>query len=180
MCEVVVVSDVRVRGPLAGHTCGFAEFLAGQGYTPGSIRLQVHLVAQLSRWLEAEGVAVEELTELEAARFIAVRRARVRRLFRSRRALEPVIGYLRDVGVVPAPAPAGSLTAVEQLLERYRRYLLVERTVTVGTAKVYLTAIRSFVAGFERNGQLELQLITAADVSAFLLAETARRGSSIC
>ena len=180
MREGVLVSEVRVRGPLAGNARGFAEFLAGQGYKPGSVRLQVHLVAQLSRWLEAEGVAVEELTELEAARFIAVRRARVHRLFRSRRALEPVIGYLRDVGVVPAPAPAGPLSAVDELLERYRRYLLVERTVTVDTAKVYVGAIRPFVAGFEHAGRLDLQRVTAADVSAFLLDETARRGTSIC
>ena len=180
MREGVLVSEVRVRGPLAGNARGFAEFLAGQGYKPGSVRLQVHLVAQLSRWLEAEGVAVEELTELEAARFIAVRRARVHRLFRSRQALEPVIGYLRDVGVVPAPAPAGPFSAVDELVERYRRYLLVERTVTVGTAKVYVGAIRPFVAGFEDAGRLDLQQVTAADVSAFLLDETARRGTSIC
>ena len=180
MRDAVLVSDVRVRGPLAGHACGFAEFLAGQGYTSGSTRLQMHLVAQLSRWLDAEGLDVGDLTEFEAERFIAARRSRVRRLFRSRHALEPVIDYLRGVGAVPALAPAAPLTAVDGFLDRYRRYLLVERTVTVGSAKVYVGAIRPFVASFERDGRLELHGITAADVSAFVLAETARRGTSIC
>ena len=58
--------------------------------------------------------------------------------------------------------------------------LLVERTVTVDTAKVYVGAIRPFVAGFEHAGRLDLQRVTAADVSAFLFNETARRGTSIC
>src|SRR5262249_28765616 len=142
--------------------------------------LQLHLVAQVSRWLEAEGLGVEELTELDVERFVAVRRARVQRLFRSRQALEPVIGYLRGVGVVHASVPTGPLKPVDELLERYRRFLLVERTVTVGTANVYVSAVRSFVAGFEHGGRLDLQRVTAADVSAFVLAETARRGSSIC
>ena len=54
----VLVSEVRVSGPLAGYAAGFAEFSAGQGYASGSVRLQVHLVAQLSRWLEAEGLTL--------------------------------------------------------------------------------------------------------------------------
>ena len=54
MGDWVSVLGVRVRGPLAGYAGGFGECLAGQGYTPGSAHLQVQLVAQLSRWLEAE------------------------------------------------------------------------------------------------------------------------------
>lgn len=125
MREGVLVSEVRVLGPLADYAAGFAECLAGQGYTAGSTRLQMHLVAQFSRWLEAEGLEVAGLTDLVADRFIAARRARVERLFRSRQALEPLIGYLRGLGVVPAPVDSGPLTPVEELVERYRRYLLV-------------------------------------------------------
>ncbi len=179
MRDGVLVSEVRVRGPLSAYAVGFGRFLAGQGYTPGSVRLQMYLVAQLSRWLDAEGLDAGGLTELAAERFIAARRARVERLFRSRQALEPMLGYLRGLGVAPAPVVA-VLTPVEELVERYRRYLLVERTLTVGTARVYVTAIRPFLEGFEVDGHLELRRVTAADVSAFVLAEaTRRRGTSI-
>ena len=105
MRDGVLVSEVRVRGPLAVCAAGFGEFLVGQGYTAGSTRLQMHLAGQLSRWLEAEGVDAAGLTELEADRFIAARRARVERLFRSRQALEPIIAYLHSLGVVPVPVP---------------------------------------------------------------------------
>jgi integrase/recombinase XerD len=180
MRDGVLVSEVRVRGPLAGYAVGFAEFLAGQGYTPGSVRLQMHLVAQLSRWLDAEGLTAAGLTELEAERFVAARRARVKRLFRSRQALEPIVGYLDSLGVAPVSAPI-ALSAVEELLERYRRYLLVERVLTVESAHVYVTAIRPFVERFAVGDRVELDGATAADVSAFVLAEAERRqGTSIC
>ena len=179
MGDWVSVLGVRVRGPLAGYAGGYAEFLSGQGYTLGSAHLQVQLVGQFSRWLEAEGVGVGGLTELAAGRFIAARRARGTRLFRSRRALEPVIGYLRDLGVLPAPV-APALSPVEELLERYRRYLLVERVLRVESARVYVTAIRPFVESFGVGQDLELRGVTAAQVSAFVLAEATRReGTSI-
>ena len=160
MRDGVLVSEVRVRGPLAVCAAGFGEFLVGQGYTAGSTRLQMHLAGQLSRWLEAEGVDAAGLTELEADRFIAARRARVERLFRSRQALDPIIGCLHSLGVLPLPAPV-ALSAVEELLERYRRYLLIERVLTVESARVYVTAIRPFVEGFAVGDRVELKGATA-------------------
>lgn len=176
----VLVSEVRVRGPLAEFAGGFAEFLDGQGYAPGSVRQQLGLISQLSRWLDAEGLGVGGLTELVAERFLAARRARGVRLFRSLRALEPILGYLRGLGVAPEAIAAGPVTPAEELVRRYGRYLLVERALTPGTAKVYLGAVRSFVARFEGAGGLEFERLTAAEVSAFVLEEASRRpGTSI-
>jgi integrase/recombinase XerD len=101
------------------------------------------------------------------------------RLFRSRLALEPVIGYLRGLGVGPAPTIL-PLSPLEELVERYRRYLLVERMLTVGSVQIYLQTVRMFLARFDATEHVELDRITAADVSAFVLAEASRRrGSSI-
>lgn len=169
MGDGVLVSGFWVRGPLADHAVEFAAFLSGQGYTMESARLQVHLVAQLSRWLTAEGPDVAGLTELEAERFVAARRARVRRLFRSRRALDPLITYLTlsEVLAASVAAPAGPVT---EMVERYRRYLPVERGLTPGTAHVYVEAVRPPVASFATDARVELERITAADVSMFVLA----------
>jgi integrase/recombinase XerD len=180
MHDGVSLFEVRVRGPLAGYARGFADELAGQGYTAGSTRLQLQLMAHVSRWLDAEGLGATGLTELAAERFMAARRATGCRLFRSRRALEPMLVYLRGLGVAPAPAAAGPVGPVEELLARYRRYLLVERALTTGTGRVYVEAIRPFVAARAGAERVELETVTAADVSAFVLAEAARRpGSSI-
>ena len=131
MRDGVLVSEVRVRGPLADYACGFAGFLAAQGYMAGSTRLQLGLISQLSRWLDPEGVDVAGLTELEAERFITARRARGCRLFRSRRALEPMIGYLRGLGVAPAPVAIGPVTPVDghrSLRQRRQCRVLTSRT----------------------------------------------------
>jgi integrase/recombinase XerD len=178
--DVVLVSGVRVRGPLAEYALGFAERMAGQGYAPGSMSQQLGLILQLSRWLESQSLGVSGLTELQAERFLAARRARGVRLFRSRLALEPLIGYLRELDALPAPADDGLAGPVDVLVERYRRYLLVERTLTVASARLYVRAVRPFLARFEAPGRVDLERITAAEVSAFVLAGASRRpGTSI-
>ena len=78
-----------------------------------------------------------------------------RRLFRSWLALEPVIGYLRGWASCRRSRCAGR-SPVEELIERYRRYLLVERALTAGSAKLYVGAVRPFVERFERADRLEL------------------------
>jgi site-specific recombinase XerD len=165
---------------LAEYAKGFGDHLARQGYAEGSIRQQLGLISQLSRWLTAEGLGAKGLTELEAERFLAARRARGVRLFRSLLALEPVIGYLRGLGVAPLPAALAPSTPVDEVVERYRRYLLVERVLTPGSVRTYLQSVRPFLARFERDGRLQFERITAAEVSAFVLAEASRRpGTSI-
>ena len=42
-----------MRGPLAPYAEGFREELLGQGYSWGSAAHQIHLMAHVSRWLEA-------------------------------------------------------------------------------------------------------------------------------
>jgi integrase/recombinase XerD len=176
----VLVSTVRVRGPLGEFAPGFADRLAVQGYASGSILQQLCLISQLSRWLDAEGVGVEGLTELEAERFLAARRARGVRLFRSLAALEPVLGYLRELGAVPEVVAAVPGTAAEELIERYRRYLLLERALTPASAKLYVRSVRSFVEQFQGVDALEFDRVTSAEVSAFVLDEARRLpGTSI-
>ena len=180
MRDGALVSGVRVRGPLADYAVGFGEFLVGRGYAQGSISQQLGLVSQLSRWLDAERLEVGGLTELEAERFLAARRARGVRLFRSLVALEPILGYLRGLGVAPQVVDPGPLGPVGELIERYRRYLLVERTLTPASARLYVRSVRPFVDRFECADRLELERVTSAEVSAFVLDEARRLpGTSI-
>ena len=86
MGDAALVWTMRSRGPLGEFAQGFADVLEGRGYTSGSISQQLYLISELSRWLDSERLGVEGLTELEAERFLAARRARgVGRFARSRR-----------------------------------------------------------------------------------------------
>ena len=59
---------------------------------------------------------------------------------------------------------------MEELLDRYRAYLLGERGLTAGTARGYVDCVRPFVASRVRGEELDLAGMTAADVTGFVLA----------
>jgi integrase/recombinase XerD len=117
---------VRVTGTLAPYAPGFVAELVAVGYRPDPATVQLRSMGQLSRWLEVRGLGPEGLSAAEAGRFLAARRAAGYGDHCSPRALEPLLGYLRGLGVVPA-AEAPVQSAVELLLGRYRASLIVER-----------------------------------------------------
>src|SRR5260370_7734082 len=92
-------SAVAVR--LEDYEEGFLAGLARLGYVPRSREAQRCLVRHLSRWLATRGLALSELSEEVAGQYAAARRQE-RSFLRSRRALGPLLGYLRGLGTVPA------------------------------------------------------------------------------
>jgi integrase/recombinase XerD len=166
---------VEVSGPLEPFWRGLAVELLGLGYTPRAAAFQLRLVAHLSRWLAGEGLAAQDLTPAVVERFVAARRAAGYAHHRSPKALEPLLGYLRQLGVAPAPAVVAG-TAVDGLLERYARYLTAERGLASSTVCGYVEMVRPFVAArVTAAGGAGLGTVTAGDVSAFVLAESRRR-----
>jgi hypothetical protein len=69
------VSTVRVSGPLGPYAAGFVDDLVRHGFRPWAVRGHVQLLAGLSGWLAAEGVAPCGLSLEVAERFMAARRA---------------------------------------------------------------------------------------------------------
>jgi integrase/recombinase XerD len=163
-------SRVRVRGPLEPCAPGFVAELRRLGYSPIGATLQLRLMARLSRWLESEGLGSAGLTDEVVERFIGERRASGERDYVSARAMAPLLGYLRGLGVAPTPAPRASVTAAEVLLERFAEYLAVERGLTLETVEGYVHAVGPFVVGLGGDGELDLRGLTAAQVTAFVVA----------
>lgn len=164
---VKVLSSV-VRGPLEPHVTGFAAQLLGLGYSRTSAAQHVCFIAHLDRWMAAQGVGVDGLSGPVIERYLGHRRAAGYRQYRSVKALRPLLDYLGPLGVLPVPqqVPAGP---VEELLGRFRDYLLGERGLTPGTARGYVDCVRPFVATRLRGDVLDLAGITAADVPGFVL-----------
>jgi hypothetical protein len=114
---------------------GFVAELSRQGFQPVTVRKQVGLLAALSDWLAAEGVGASGLSSEVAERFCAARRVAGHRDRVTVRALGPLLGYLRGLGVAPpasTPVPAGP---VEELLSGFRRYLERERGLVPAAAR---------------------------------------------
>jgi site-specific recombinase XerD len=129
----------------------------------------VCFIAHLDRWLIAEGLELGGLSRSVIDRYLAERRAAGYVGYRSVKALRPLLEYLTPLGVLPTPEviPPGP---VEELLGRYRDYLLGERGLTAGTARGYVDAVRPFVAGRVNDDVLELAGLSAADVIGSVLA----------
>jgi integrase/recombinase XerD len=168
-----------VSGPLAPYAAGFESWLRSRAYSRSTAADRLYQFDQLSRWLEREGLGVGELTVEQAERFAAGRRAAGLVTWVSPQSVVLPVGYLRGLGVAPAPAPVLAQGPLEELLADYRRYLSVERGLcdhTVLTA--YEPAARLFLAGREGPDGLGLERLSAAEVSSFVARECPRRSVS--
>lgn len=163
------VSGVVVTGPLGPFADAYRETLEERGYTRlSAVNLQ-RQVAHMSRWLEAECLGVEQLSEAGIEAFLAAQRANGRDRSLSRPGLLCLLGLLRELGVVaalvrPAPSPT------EALMGSFLGYLLCERGLSSGTARGYVDRASRFVAGLAPGGLADL---TPAEVTAAVLRESA-------
>jgi integrase/recombinase XerD len=144
MHSVPEPARVRFSGPLAPFAAGLVQELSSLGYTTSSATVQLQLAAHLSRWLDREGVGPQELSEALLDRFLAERRRDYTSHY-SRRALGPMLGYLRGIGVVPEVVAVPPTSAVEVLLARFAGYLQVQRALSTPVVEAYLHWVRPFV-----------------------------------
>jgi len=166
------LSRVRVTGPLAPFAAGFAAELVAEGYTSQPAALQLRLMAHVSRWLMAEGKDGSALNAAMVEAFAISRRAAGYSTHVVGGSLRPLLAYLRGLGVVAVQEVLAPEGPVEVVLARYRRYLLVERGLNAVTARVYVGAVRPFLAGRVLPDGLGVDLgsLGAADVTAFVVA----------
>jgi len=171
----------QVTGPLAQHAEGFRIELSGLGYTPLTAAAHIRLMAHLSRWLAAEGLETSALTSSTAEAYFAERRAVGYVNERTVGALRPLLDYLRRVGAVPIADAAIPASATEQLLTRYKSYLTAERGLAAATVELNVRLVRPLL--FEHAGgqesRVELKELTARDIAAFVVEQSAQRPRSI-
>ncbi len=165
-----------VTGPLASYAAGFESWLRSRSYSPSAAADRLYQFDQLSRWLQREGLGVGELTADQAERFTAARHTAGLVCWASPQSVTLPLGYLRTLGVAPAPAPVVAQGPLEALLEDYRRYLFVERGLSPHTVlDAYGPAARLFLAKRDGPDGLGLEGLGAADVTSFLARECPKR-----
>jgi integrase/recombinase XerD len=165
----------RMSGPLVEYAVGFEAELGRLGYAPGSVAHQLRLMAQLDGWLAGRGLEAAALSLALVEEFMAPRRVAGVHLH-SAAALRPLLVYLCRLGFVPAaPAVGAADTVVERLLERYHRYLIVERGLAASTARGYACEVRPFLAARAGGHGLDLDGLRAGDVTAFIVGRCRQR-----
>ncbi|HPV81185.1 MAG TPA: site-specific integrase [Dermatophilaceae bacterium] len=160
---------VRFVGPLAPHSAGLADEFSRLGYSVKSAVIVVQFAAHLSRWLALEQMELSEVTDAVIDRFLAVRRAEYTSHY-SRRALQPLLAYLRCEGLVPPEVKPVAVSGIEVLLTRYRRYLVSDRGLSGPVADAYSHWVTPFVTDVlgGTDPVARVAVVTAADVAGFL------------
>jgi integrase/recombinase XerD len=161
---------VQVDGPLARYAGGFRAELAARGYASSSAAGLLQLMAQVSRWLDVQGLNGHDLRPGVVQEFLEARRAAGYRRWLSSRSLRPLLDHLRGFGVAPAVA----VDPLAPVLAAYRAYLVEERGLAASTVRNYLDVARRFVSRVDEPDRT-LRDLTGAEVSQFVLAECRAR-----
>jgi integrase/recombinase XerD len=149
---------------------GFVEDLRRQGYAPGTIAKHRKLLSELSDWLQVRQLTMGDLSMAQVDRFLFDRRSAGALKLKTRKALDPILGYSRGLGLVPvAEAPVEDGPAGE-ILNRYRQFLTTERGLVPVTALRYVDCLRPFLDRRLSADGLELGSLTPADVTSFVVA----------
>jgi integrase/recombinase XerD len=165
------VSRPLMTGPVAPFADAYRAELLERGYTPLSAVNELRQVARFSRWLEAGGLGVAELSAMRVEEFLAWRRASgCDRHSLSRPGLRCLLDVLRGLGVLAAEEPAAASSPTDVLLACFKRYLLAEQGLAAGTVVLYSASARRFVEGL--SSDRGLAGLAAGDVTAAVLRES--------
>jgi site-specific recombinase XerD len=130
-------------------------------------------LGQVGLWLSERGLDARDLDEEQLEQHLSDLRSAGRRRVAGPRGMVPLLTFLREVGVVPAPQVNAS--PAESLLERYRSWMGSERGLSASTMLRYEKTARRFLAEQAMaGGVFAPEGLTGADLNAFLLRECAR------
>lgn len=160
----------RGKNPVTVLSKGFEEDLRRQGYSPSTIWKHRKLLNELSGWLQVQQLNLGDLSMVQVDRFLSDRRSSGARKLKTRKALGPILGYLRGLGLAPAAEAPVEDGPVGEILNRYRQFLTAERGLVPVTALGYVNRLRPFLDRRLSADGLELGSMTPADVTNFVVA----------
>ena len=150
------------------HLDAYAAAIAQQGYVQHSIRTQVVVIADLSRWLQRRHILLQDLDSKVVNRFVQhhQRQNGIRR--GDAGILSRFLAWLGQTGTVeqhrelPVKGPRQNVT------HQFRRYLSQDRGLSTATMQNYVPFIDQFLSERFRNKTLNLSTLRAADVTGFV------------
>ncbi len=167
------VTEVRIRGPMAPYVEDLRAELLAAGYTPLTVVNKLRSIGYVSRWLQAHGLGIEDLTEARLDEYLGERRERGGRWEISRPALAPLLEFLRSRSLLhPSPAEPVPVTGTDALLAAFKRYLLEERGLVMTTADAYVFYARRLLERETSDG--EPRHLTVAAVTHAIRMEATR------
>jgi site-specific recombinase XerD len=164
----------RKPGRLGPYVEGYRTRLVKLGYRPSTIYSQLQVLGQLGRWMEDEELMVSQLSRAGLESFRAARRAGGYRRVPGLRSLDPLMDFLRDEAALPVAEPVCA-TPLDELMGRYREWMVQDRALASATVVRYECLARRFVEPrVSPEDELGIKNLGAQDVSTCLLRECAR------
>jgi site-specific recombinase XerD len=169
-----MIGHKKVSGPLAVFADGFRAELDRLGYTPSSREYKLAEVAKLSAWLEDQGLGAGDICPARIGEFLSELSARPGRA-PTLVAMRPLLAWLGRLGLAgddPPPVPG----PLDELMGRYRRWMVTDRQLAARTIRRYEQGARLFLQSRVRQGAgpADVQGLSEQAVTAFLLAEASR------
>lgn len=169
----IVVQRLQA-GPLSAHIDTFAQQLFDEGYALWTVKYSVRLLADLTTWMQQQGLTITDLAELPVHTFFQ-NRYQIRCPHRDDQSiLKKLLAYLRTEGIIAAPVKAVGDPAYASIVQAFRQYLVCQRNLAPSTIHYYLDTVVRFLS--QRFGiQLpNLDALCAQDVTGFMLQQARR------
>ncbi len=157
------------QGPLNEHLDAYAAGVADQGYADHSIRQQIVVIADFSRWLMRKHIAVQALDSKVVDRFLRLRHRQQRVRRGDPKALQRLLTMLCQTGVVRPHQPPVADSALVRIVAEYRRYLLQERGLSPATLLNYVPVVEQFLSARFQNRAPNFALLRAPHVTGFVM-----------
>ena len=163
----------RKPGRMGPFVAEFRASLSGQGYSDLAVRNMLKDVGAVGRWMQERDVQPGDLSPALIAEFRNDRLAAGKRKIASVKSFEPLLGFLRQEGVIAEqPTPDSPL---ERLLADYRSWLVAERGLAQATVIRYENLARRFLQLHSVGEGVDAGMtLTGAEVVTFLLRESQR------
>jgi len=127
------------------------------------------LISELSYWLQRRHLDVTDLGDAIIERFLCYRKRKesLRRVDTS--TSWQFVSFLREAGVIPSLPPEIEDSPVQRIENSYARHLSQERGLSQETLENYLPIARRFLSERFGDGKVILRVLSAQDISDFIL-----------
>jgi site-specific recombinase XerD len=162
------------QGPLSEHLDAYATGVAEQGYGHHSIRQQIVVIADFSRWLNQKHIDVQDLDGIVVHRFLRLRRKQQRVRRGDPKALERLLAMLCQTGIVKQHQQPVEDNTRSKVIDEFRCYLSQERGLSQSTLHNYVPVIEQFLSERFHHRAPNFGMLRAPDVTGFVVRQARR------
>ncbi|MBX3150367.1 tyrosine-type recombinase/integrase [Candidatus Obscuribacterales bacterium] len=160
--------------PLGKYLDDYAKWLHDRGYCWEAARVKIRNVARLSPWLKRHGIAAKDLRWHHIQDYLQMRPRKSPPFNKQDKTnLKQFLLYLQTQGVLPKPVAAES-TPVEEIVAKYRDYLLKERGLSQETSAQYCRHINRFLLESFPRSKPDLSTLCSASVTSHVQKTAAK------